>query len=78
MRPLTLAERLDLPASVSLTELLGGGRPNLAGETSVALTKAVGQAHLDPLRTASAIPSQMDGISDRRYPRSSEGSAWCE
>lgn len=37
MRPLTLAERLDDPPSVSLTELLGGKQPDLGGETSVGL-----------------------------------------
>jgi uncharacterized protein len=58
MRPLTLVERLNVPASVSLTELLGGGRPNLAGETSVAL-----EDYVDEIVT-SGFPG-LRGVSDR-------------
>lgn len=58
MRPLTLAERLSSPASVSLTELLGGGRPSLAGETSIAL-----EDYVDEI-VASGFPG-LRGISDR-------------
>lgn len=58
MRPLTLIERLDTPASVSLTELLGGGRPDLTGETSVAL-----EDYVDEI-VASGFPG-LRGVSDR-------------
>lgn len=58
MRPLTLNERLNAPASVSLTELLGGGRPHLAGETSVAL-----EDYVDEI-VASGLPG-LRGVSDR-------------
>jgi hypothetical protein len=58
MRPLTLAERLDTPASVSLTELLGGDRPNLGGETPVML-----EDYVDEI-LASGFPG-LRGISDR-------------
>jgi len=37
MRPLSLAERLDGEASVSLSTLLEGDRPSLAGETEMTL-----------------------------------------
>lgn len=37
MRPLTLAERLDAEPTVSLSGLLEGERPSLAGETSITL-----------------------------------------
>lgn len=37
MRPLSLAERLDAPPSVSLAALLEGGRPAVDGETEVDL-----------------------------------------
>lgn len=58
MRPLTLIERLNTPASVSLTELLGGGRPDLTGETSVAL-----EDYVDEI-VASGFPG-LRGVSDR-------------
>ncbi len=58
MRPLTLAERLNAPASVSLTELLGGGRPDLRGETPVTL-----EDYVDEI-LASGFPG-LRGISDR-------------
>jgi predicted AAA+ superfamily ATPase len=37
LRPLTLAERLDRPTAVSLSELLEGKRPAIDGETSITL-----------------------------------------
>jgi predicted AAA+ superfamily ATPase len=37
LRPLTLAERLDRPTTVSLSELLEGMRPEIEGETSITL-----------------------------------------
>jgi predicted AAA+ superfamily ATPase len=58
MRPLTLAERLDAPASVSLAELLGGGRPNLSGTTTIAL-----EGYVDEI-LASGFPG-LRGISGR-------------
>ena len=41
MRPLSLAERLEEPFSVSLAELLEGNRPALEGETEVTLDRYV-------------------------------------
>jgi uncharacterized protein len=38
MRPLALTERLDEPPTVSLAELLRGGRPMVGGKSEVALT----------------------------------------
>jgi len=58
MRPLALAERLDAPPSVSLAELLGGGRPNLEGETPVGLEDYVEEI------LASGFPG-LRGVSDR-------------
>lgn len=58
MRPLTLNERLSGEASVSLTELLQGGRPSLGGATSVVL-----QDYVDEI-LASGFPG-LRGISDR-------------
>jgi uncharacterized protein len=58
MRPMTLAERLGDPPSVSLTELLEGNRPNLAGVTSVGLESYVEEI------LASGFPG-LRGISDR-------------
>ena len=58
MRPLTLAERLDDPPSVSLAELLEGGRPSLRGETSIGL-----EDYVDEI-LASGLPG-LRGLSDR-------------
>ncbi|MGE5281029.1 MAG: ATP-binding protein [Chloroflexota bacterium] len=58
MRPLTLAERLDDPPSVSLAELLEGGHPDLSGETSIGL-----EDYVDEI-LASGFPG-LRGVSDR-------------
>ncbi len=58
MRPLTLSERLDGAASVSLTKLLQGGSPTLDGETNFAL-----QDYVEEI-LASGFPG-LRGISDR-------------
>lgn len=70
MRPLTLAERgMDSP-TVSLRELLEGGRPDIAGRTSVTLedyTDAILSSGLPGLRRYSGRPlrAQLDGYIDR-------------
>jgi predicted AAA+ superfamily ATPase len=77
MRPLSLAERLDEPTTVSLTGLLGGERPAIAGKTTVALADYVdeilrsgfpGIRHL----AGRALRAQLDGylqrIVDRDFP----------
>lgn len=74
MRPLTLAERLDDPPSVSLTELLGGGRASLGGETSIALENYVDEilaSGFPGLRstTGRALRLQLDGYIDRVVDR---------
>ncbi|MEX2447695.1 MAG: DUF4143 domain-containing protein [Solirubrobacterales bacterium] len=77
MRPLTLAERLEVPPSVSLAELLKGSRPDLGGETSIALEDYVDEilaSGLPGLRGASdrALRLQLDGyverVVDRDFP----------
>lgn len=77
MRPLTLAERLGEPPSVSLAELLGGSRPNLGGETSIALQDYVDEILISGfpgIRGASdrALRLQLDGyierVVDRDFP----------
>jgi hypothetical protein len=77
MRPLTLAERLEIPPSVSLAELLGGSRPELDGESSIALEDYVEEilaSGFPGLRGASdrALRLQLDGyverVVDRDFP----------
>lgn len=77
MRPLTLRERLDVDASVSLAALLEGGRPALAGGTSVTLDDYVDEilaSGLPGLRGSSgrALRLQLDGyierVVDRDFP----------
>jgi uncharacterized protein len=77
MRPLTLNERLDDDASVSLSELLQGSRPALAGETSLGLGDYVDEifaSGFPGLRSVSnrALRLQLDGyierIVDRDFP----------
>jgi uncharacterized protein len=58
MRPLALSERLDDDASVSLSELLQGSRPALAGETSFGLGDYVDEI------LASGFPG-LRGVFDR-------------
>lgn len=74
MRPLSLAERLDDPTTVSLTGLLRGERPAIAGKTTVALTDYVdeilrsgfpGIRHL----TGRALRAQLDGYLQRIVDR---------
>ena len=54
MRPLSLAER-GVPISVSLGDLLTGGRPKITGKTDVALADYVGQI------LSSGLPGLRDG-----------------
>ena len=58
MRPLSLIERTSRTASVSLSELLGGGRPDLTGETDMSLDDYTLEI------VASGFPGLM-GLSDR-------------
>jgi uncharacterized protein len=58
LRPLTLAERLDHPPSVSLSELLTGKRPAIDGETPMAL-----EDYVDEI-LASGFPG-LRGLGDR-------------
>ena len=74
MRPLTLAERLDDATSVSLTELLGGSRPGLAGETRFTLEDYVDEilaSGFPGLRGTSdrALRLQLDGYIERVVDR---------
>lgn len=74
MRPLTLAERLDSPPTVSLAELLGGGRPDLAGTTSVELETYVDEilaSGFPGLRNTSdrALRLQLDSYIERIVDR---------
>lgn len=77
MRPLALAERLGSDGSVSLAKLLEGGRPPLAGETSISLEDYADEilsSGLPGLRRYSgkALRAQLDGylerIVDRDFP----------
>lgn len=77
MRPLTLNERFDTEASVSLAVLLAGDRPILEGETSMALGDYVDEilaSGLPGLREISdrALRLQLDSyierIVDRDFP----------
>jgi predicted AAA+ superfamily ATPase len=74
MRPLSLSERLQQPGTVSLAELLRGKRPELGGETDVALEEYTheivasgfpGFRHL----TGRALRSQLEGYVDRVVDR---------
>jgi predicted AAA+ superfamily ATPase len=77
MRPLALAERIRDPASVSLAELLDGGRPQLGGRTDVSLegyTDEILASGYPGLRglTGRGLRAQLDGylerIVDRDFP----------
>ena len=77
MRPLSLAERLGGAGSVSLAELLSGGRPRLEGETSMGLedyTDEILSSGFPGLRRYSgrALRTQLDGylnrVVDRDFP----------
>jgi uncharacterized protein len=74
MRPLTLAERGVGTPSVSLAELLHGGRPAISGETSVRLGDYVNEilaSGFPGLRGLSerALRAQLDGYIDRVVER---------
>lgn len=77
MRPLALAERLDTPPSVSLTELLRGDRPHIEGRSEVTLedyTAEILRSGFPGLRELAERPlrAQLDGyvqrIVDRDFP----------
>jgi predicted AAA+ superfamily ATPase len=77
MRPFSLAERLSEPATVSLVELLAGGRPSVGGHSDVALEQYTdeilrsGFAGMRDLR-GRVLRAQLDGylqrIVDRDFP----------
>lgn len=74
MRPLALSERLGIAGSVSLAELLEGGRPPLEGETPVTLetyTDEILASGLPGLRRFSgrALRAQLDGYLNRIVDR---------
>lgn len=74
MRPLALSERLGTTGSVSLAELLEGGKPDLEGETSMSLedyTEEILASGFPGLRQLSgrALRSQLDGYLDRVVDR---------
>lgn len=77
MRPLSLTERIGRPTSVSLSDLLDGGRPNVAGTTDMRLddyAEEILASGLPGLRglTGRALRIQLDGylmrIVDRDFP----------
>jgi predicted AAA+ superfamily ATPase len=77
MRPFSLAERLHEPASVSLAELLVGGRPGVGGRTVCKLedyTEEVLRSGFPGLRELGgrALRAQLDGylrrVVDRDFP----------
>jgi uncharacterized protein len=74
MRPLSLAERIDQPGSVSLSEILEGERPDLEGETSMKLedyTEEILASGFPGLRNTPdrALRTQLDGYLDRIVDR---------
>jgi predicted AAA+ superfamily ATPase len=74
MRPLTLSERGLAQPTVSLAELLRGGRPNLVGKTTVRLAEYADEilsSGLPGLRGLSgrALRAQLDGYVDRVVER---------
>jgi predicted AAA+ superfamily ATPase len=77
MRPFSLAERLDEPASVSLAELLVGGWPEVGGRTACKLetyTEEILRSGFPGLRELDgrALRAQLDGylrrVVDRDFP----------
>jgi predicted AAA+ superfamily ATPase len=77
MRPMSLAERLDESPTVSLGELLGGGRPAVEGRTACRLedyTDEVlrsgfpGLRHLEGRALRAQLDSYLDRIVDRDFP----------
>jgi uncharacterized protein len=74
LRPLSMAERLDEPPTVSLAELLDGGRPKPEGDTEVGLDDYVEEIvapGLPGLRSYSgrALRTQLDGYLTRIVDR---------
>ncbi len=74
LRPLTLAERLNRPTPVSLSELLEGKRPAIDGETSMTLEDYVDEilaSGFPGLRglTDRALRLQLDSYTDRIVDR---------
>jgi predicted AAA+ superfamily ATPase len=77
MRPLSLVERLQRPGTVSLAELLRGERPELSGETDVALEEYAeeivasgfpGFRHLDGRARRTQLEGYVARIVDRDFP----------
>ncbi|MGI8749669.1 MAG: ATP-binding protein [Thermoleophilaceae bacterium] len=77
MRPLSLAERLSEPATVSLAELLAGGRPSVSGRTAFRLegyTDEILSSGFPGLRGLAGRPlrAQLDSylqrVVDRDFP----------
>jgi uncharacterized protein len=77
MRPFALAERLGNPPSVSVAELLGGGRPQISGRSDLTLegyTAEILRSGLPGLRElpGRALRAQLDAylgrIVDREFP----------
>ena len=77
MRPFSLAERLDEPATVSLAELLVGGRPAVGGRTACKLetyTEEILRSGFPGLRELDgrALRAQLEGylqrVVDRDFP----------
>lgn len=77
MRPLSLAERLDVPATVSMAGLLSGERPSVGGESPVTVegyTDEIIRSGLPGLRGLSGRPlraqleSYLQRVVDRDFP----------
>jgi predicted AAA+ superfamily ATPase len=77
MRPMSLAERLDQPPTVSLKTLLGGERPPVRGATTMRLadyTEEIvrsgfpGLRHLDERPLRIALDTYVQRIVDRDFP----------
>lgn len=74
MRPLTIAERLDTPTTVSLAELLAASKPPLQGATTLSLrdyADEITRSGFPGLRrlTGRALRTQLDGYLDRIVDR---------
>jgi uncharacterized protein len=77
MRPLSLAERLEEPATVSLAELLAGERPSLAGRTAFRLeeyTREIlrsgfpGMRELEGRLLRAQLDAYLQRVVDRDFP----------
>lgn len=74
LRPLSLAERIATPSTVSLAELLAGGQPQVNGRTGLRLedyTEEVLRSGFPGLRGLTGFPlhAQLDGYIDRVVDR---------